>query len=502
VKQAPRFAADARSIKLIIIREPTRLAFLIETRQDLQATRLRSGFMPHMLATISRYDEVEHSFFESLQRSTLSAKSCLPPRFVHMRGRVYALVLGSLLLVLTVVLFIRSLGGDVLSREVYQASNPPEASFFHLIVPASSAGFCRTLFSAGALNYPTPHIVNWTTDIKDHNEQHGRSHPAKLNGTLQVLQKLGHEHDHELVYVPDEVETWFQLRPEVLIQRYNAIKERLDERALSRYQKPYEHNIIFAAQKSCQAETGSWRCSMPPPIDSSGSESQQENAAKYLNSGSMMGTVHDVRKLLGHALEQIKDDKVHGEQEVFATIFGHQDYRREAINSPNAVKLPCETCQFGIGLDYLGELFVAAADREGDLDLSDSAMALSWTTSKIPQDVKDSTPPFWTPDYSGNTQLPRKKWSDLKLRTIRQSGVRPVIIHHGSGINVTDAWSKNWYAPYLRTLLSAYTQSPRIPFAVVREIDGPPHEYWGPNDGYVSLKESYTIPPSTHAFVL
>ncbi|KAL1585042.1 hypothetical protein WHR41_06121 [Cladosporium halotolerans] len=383
---------------------------------------------------------------------------------------------------------------------------PNESHFFHLVIPASSLGFCRTLFSAGVLNYPSPRIVNWDKKFEDPNKLDGGFHLAKVEAITDFLQKLDGNHDRELVYIPDGFDTWFQLRPEVLIQRYNAIKKRLERRTQHRYGVKYDQSIIFSAQKRCEAGEDTFSCSMVPSSDLP--EIADSEKAKYLNAGSIMGTVGALRKLFEHAKWKTEQRGYYSDQEVFAEIFGDQEYHREMLLSTNPPKtsspdpedtrngktfdpiitLPCDTCQFGISLDYRGEISMPASDYEDDLAPLDPTSIPWYRRPSLPDDITHSTPPFWTPDYTGSTALAQKPWSQLPLITHRLTNIRPVTTHHGSfsySSNVTTttaAWHQLWHTPNLRTLATAYAKSPRMPFAVLRD-EAIVREYWGASEG-------------------
>lgn len=384
---------------------------------------------------------------------------------------------------------------------------PNESHFFHLIIPASSPGFCRTLFSAGALNYPSPRIVNWDKKFEDPNKLDGGFHLAKVEAIFDFLQKLDGNHDSELVYIPDGFDTWFQLRPEVLIQRYDAVKKRLEQRTQHRYGIKYDQSIIFSAQKRCEAGEEAFSCSMVPPSDSP--EIIDGEKAEHLNTGSIMGTVGALRKLFEHAKWKTEQRSYYSDQEVFAEIFGDQEYHREMLLStkpPKAsvldpedprndktfdpiITLPCDTCQFGISLDYRGELSIPASDHADDLAPLDPTAIPWYHRPGLPNDITASTPPFWTPDYTGATHLPDKTWSQLPLLTHRLTKIRPVTIHHSSSSssppNATKTptvWPQLWHIPHLRTLATAYAKSPRMPFAVLRD-GAEVREYWGSSEG-------------------
>ena len=213
---------------------------------------------------------------------------------------------------------------------------------------------------------------------------------------------------------------------------------------------------------------------------------------RFLGTGSIMGSAGALKSLFEHAKWKTEQRKYASDQEVFSEIFGDQAYYRELqlVGNPpanrvidendhrngkvdsEAIELPCGNCQFGIGLDYWGEISTATDDTEDDLIPINLSGTLSYRHLELTTDVNESTPPFWTPDYSGDTSLPQNTWSEVSLQTHRQSGVRPVAIHHGASNDVGDSWRQNWHFPHLRTLASAHAKSMRIPFAVITDTEG------------------------------
>ncbi|GAB7363736.1 hypothetical protein MBLNU230_g4304t1 [Neophaeotheca triangularis] len=390
-------------------------------------------------------------------------------------------------------LFSKSPAYATLPQTTPVAETPFKADFFHLIIPAGADGFCRTLFSAGALNYPIPRVVNWRKNYEDSSKLNNGYNLLKIEGALDYLHTLDGRYDNELVLIPDGSDTWFQLRPEVLITRYHALIKRLDERSSRRYNDTaYNQKVIFTAQNDCDSDQDSLACTMVPPSDSSDTTAKP----RYLNSGSIMGTVRATKSLLEHAKSRMKreDATYTSDQQIFTEIYGDQEYYREmklAEHSPSkaddprqgklpeqTIELECDKCQFGIGLDYRGELFMPAEVLEEDL-----LHVVTNPNFELPSDIAQSTPPFWTPDYSGETQLPWKEWAEVGLITHKESGIRPVAVQHDTNTDPIEAWRQNWNFPHLRTIATAQAKSARMPFAVIREDNGLVHEYWGPNDG-------------------
>lgn len=414
------------------------------------------------------------------------------------------------------------------STPVTVHDNHVNSAFLHFIIPAStgSVSFCRTLFSAGALNYPTPRIINWDKNYNTPNKTDGGFHLAKIEGVLDFLEKVNPNNDQELAIIVDGYDTWFQLRPEVLIERYHAINKRSHDRIWPRYGLKYDQTVLFSAQNYCEGSVDSWGCSLAPPSDLAanvyGSQTDrpsdnlmnqwQNFRPRYLNAGLVMGPVAALKPLYEHAKWKIENNKDFADDRaVFTEIFGEQEYYRETKRVESGRKpkdksdprndkvdgtladLHCERCQFGIGLDYRGELSTPMIYAEPNFEFVTFDKAYK---HKIADDIKRSTPPHWTPDYSGGTVLPKKLWSELPLHTNKFTGVTPAATHYHPGANIIEEWRQQWHHSNLRTLASGHAKSFRIPFAVIKLDDGDTKEYWGPNDGYggVRLHQTTGLP--------
>ncbi|ETN44481.1 uncharacterized protein HMPREF1541_10151 [Cyphellophora europaea CBS 101466] len=407
------------------------------------------------------------------------------------------------------------------SSNVLSTSSPGalvSSTFLHFLIPASSGSvpFCRTLFSAGALNYPTPRIINWDKKFDDPNKRDGGYHLAKINGVLDFLKKLGGGSDHELALIVDGQDTWFQLRPEVLLERYHAINQQARKRVWPRYGLKYEQHVIFSAQKNCDGNPTKWSCTAVPPsilpadIYGPGTDMPGDNLMnpwqnyrpRFLNTASIIGPVGALKPLFEYAKWKIDNGNFSDDQEIFCEIFGEQEFRREMVlansdrspddkNDPRngisngtMIDLACDECQFGIGLDYRNELTMPTIYAEPSLEYT----KFEGRNQKLDPIIKRSTPPYWTPDYSGETRLPEKSWSEVALHTNYHTGVTPAATHHQPGTNVSSSdWIRQWYQPHLRALVSGHAKSFRIPFAVIA-VNGKTQEYWGPNDGYGGVR--------------
>ena len=221
-----------------------------------------------------------------------------------------------------------------------------KSNFFHLLIPATAGGvkLCKTLFSAAALDYPTPRLVNWALPPSDRDWFNG-THIAKISGTLDYLDSLGPKSEDELVLIVDGYDLWFQLRPSVLIDRYYRYLDRQNARIHKRLGRAMEkegiyQTIIMASGAGCwPQEPESPTCYLVPdselPHDVYGELTDDPSGLtrpRWVNSGFIMGPAGDVRKIIKRALDCLNiNANIGSDQFAFNLIFAQQEYQREVM---------------------------------------------------------------------------------------------------------------------------------------------------------------------------
>ena len=295
---------------------------------------------------------------------------------------------------------------------------------FHLLIPASESrpDLCKTLLSAFVLGYPAPTLVNWGQAFGESEDDWAHGHTAKIKGVYDFLSDRRRVRDDDLVLIIDGYDVWFQLPPQILIERYHALTERGDERLRSRYgmekdsegnkhdlQKYYQR-VIFGADKLCWPNPKEDpACVAVPfstllPKDAYGPQTDRDpegflNRPRFLNSGNVMGPVADVRAIYQYALQKVERENRGslGDQLVFAEIFGEQEFQRETkfiasqsapkqwlqwlseeigysesplstnITVNNMTVVPGQRYEYSIGLDYESQLFQTMTHSIGDI---------------------------------------------------------------------------------------------------------------------------------------
>lgn len=244
----------------------------------------------------------------------------------------------------------------------------PNNTNLHLLIPSSNVevNLCKTLLGASVLDYPTPTILAWGERFDVPNELGGGSHIAKISRVLDYVNGLkSPEQEHDLVFMIDAYDIWFQLRMSTLISRYNRLIKDANQRLSDRLGGAFEaerlrQSILFASGKRCAPNQPHTIACYPipdPPTDKDlygsntdtviGRNKYSSNRQRYLNSGYILGPVKDVRRLFEAAWERAQnhpdfdpeDSGTHGsdfmyhgsDQSIFNALFGEQEYMREVL---------------------------------------------------------------------------------------------------------------------------------------------------------------------------
>jgi len=418
---------------------------------------------------------------------------------------------------------------------------------FHLLIPVSqsNANLCKTLLSSFVLGYPPPTLVNYGKVFVGEGWDKG-THTGKIKGTYDYLNTARHIKDDDLVLIVDGYDVWFQLPPEVMIRRYHKILDAASKRLRTRYgmalaAKPgtdgnsestqkYIQKVLFAADKLCWPNPADDpACAAVPfstlPKDTYGSDTDKDaeafhNRPRFLNSGTVIGRVADVRKVYKHAVRKVEENRgTIGDQFVFAEIFGEQEYQREILrqtsqgaggrwldwvsnvlgtsDSPlsanrtinNMTVVAGIDYELGIGLDYKSELFQTLTHSDKDIEFiayNDSSVvshiqekhpSLRLHSFWLPIDIQRASPPFTysspgnhSEDLKQGILLPYSKkldtiseelpWSEVPLATNVYAASIPALLHiNGDKSPLTSWWSQMWFSFNSRALLRRYIRS-------------------------------------------
>jgi hypothetical protein len=383
-----------------------------------------------------------------------------------------------------------------------------QARFLHVLVPANSKDLqlCKTLMSSAMLTYPVPTLINWEHKYDNGSLDDGGWHLGVIEGVYSYLKDLEFWRDGDLAIIPQGYDTWFQLRPGTLIERFYEINRQADETIRTRIGKDaaekegISQKVIFSAHKTCPAGPDDVSCYAVPEsplakhVYGPNTDRTQKNEdpeylnfrERYLNTGLIMGEVGALKKLYAHALEVLESHNQTGTvQSTFSQIFGEQEYQREIIrerNRPGATinfkKLfgfeapgildlhPPSTQQmsttngtsleYGIGLDYeslLSQSTISVGRDSQWLVHSDTSQTskagkdlkvTGTPKTALPGDILRTPSPFWS--RSGAVDgFPRVGWEGVPLYTNLWTGNIPATLHRSEESEQAKAfWASGW----------------------------------------------------------
>ncbi|KAL6716821.1 hypothetical protein ACLMJK_004733 [Lecanora helva] len=417
----------------------------------------------------------------------------------------------------------------------------PDA-YLRLLIPATSSNkyLCQLLLSAAILDYPAPTLINW--EAKENQNQYIQ-HLAKVSKVLDHLKTLPPSNNDDLVLIVDGYDVWFQLRPDVLVRRYFAVKKAADLRADSELgvdvakEHDVRHTVIFGPDKLCWPAGGGrrpacWAVPQSPlPMNAFGTFDDTEvvlaakNAfqarARWLNSGTIMGTVSDVRSVFEATLKSINaNHTTDSDQFYIANLFGEQEYARKLLkkepNLPPLGSVDTPTIEQGkkyeyhMALDYESALFqnagyyvrwIAWLWFDGFKGHRKRLPPKDLHGFVLPEDIAASPPPFsaekrgyWVAGDGHNatevknvtTDLPLElSWKDLPLATNTITQQTFPVMHFTFEKKRRDQWwQQMWYYPYVRQLLHASVRAPENPISNM-PIEG--RMWWGTEGSHLAL---------------
>ena len=397
------------------------------------------------------------------------------------------------------------------------------------------------------LSYPTPTLINYGKDFNKSGTDNGfESHTGKIQGVFDFLSDKSLVKDDDLVLIIDGYDIWMQLPPDVLIKRYHNILTEADERLRRRYgmetrpsmvQKrqmarvpKYTQRVIFAADKICWPNgENDPACAAVPysplPKDAYGPGTDEDKDSflkrpRYLNSGTVMGPAADVRAIYESALKRVESEGWFGDQYIFSSIFGEQEFSREtsrqssqgtggrwldwissalgASDSPlaanrtinNLTLVPEHRYEYGIGLDYESELFQTLTHSVNDIRFvtyNDSSILsaiqemhpnLRPQPFNLPIDLQTAKEPYMYASADSESEeiadgilLPfspkldniveEPEWEEVPLATNLITASVPSILHFNGDAKPLreEWWSHMWYGKDSRALLRRVMRS-------------------------------------------
>lgn len=269
-----------------------------------------------------------------------------------------------------------------------QTSTPIRTSMLHYLVPASKPNdlFCAVVASALVNRYPVPYVIGWRGEGKYNATA---AHFAKLYTIQRYLHDLpnGGE-DDDLIIFGDGHDVVAQLPAEVMIERYFEVAADANRRLADRFgisvdelqDRGLKQTLFWGADKMCWPNSkAEARCSKIPdshlPQNMFGAKSGirdfEYREAKFLNSGSVIGPIADLRKFIDAGITEMEttfDENYkykNSDQVYLARIFGRQEVSRteqitkaaiedDEVVEPEPEKI--ESVEGAEGVEYSEEL--------------------------------------------------------------------------------------------------------------------------------------------------
>ncbi|KAI9783977.1 MAG: hypothetical protein M1839_002922 [Geoglossum umbratile] len=352
------------------------------------------------------------------------------------------------------------------SNAGFKNANKKTKPSFHLLIPASETNpnLCKTLLSAFILNYPPPTLINFNKTFDGNNWDKG-SRTGKIRGVWDHLAKMEHNKDEDLVLVIDGYDVWFQLPPEVMIERYYRAIRDANKWLKSRYgmvtsgRERFTEAVVYAADKLCWPNLKEGpacrsipESTLPENAWGPGTDEGRLNRPRFLNSGNVIGPVAAMKAVYGAAVMKVEDRGrgTVGDQFVFSEIFGEQQYQREVVRQANRrtsdrlqewlahklglgkapksdgvkandmVVVEGQGYEFGIGLDYEAAMFQTMAHSHDDVEyliynntaclpaVLEETPTANQHVRTLPDDILSLRPPFPTAQetFETNTTTP------------------------------------------------------------------------------------------------
>jgi hypothetical protein len=384
---------------------------------------------------------------------------------------------------------------------------PENLQRLHFLIPASKPNphFCYNLAAAAANRYPAPVILGWN-GTGDFDAAH--THLAKLRAINRYLQNLEEADDDDLVLIVDGYDVLMQLPPEILIERYFQVVDQHDGRISRRLgisieetrKRGIRDTVFWGPDKWCwPTDYAAARCwavpDSPLPRDAhgpmTGSGDMEFNNPKWLNSGTTLGPVKDVRVLLAASMEEIqrtynpKFEQKESDQLYIANIWGRQEYFRSLDAShgepvgggPPDRRVPVrkegENVEFHTALDYESSMFFLRAANEPFYDyIPFDHSGLNARMNKdmfgegqhfVPFDIPMPANVMFalTRLYDSIPDLHAGKTANEWIRKVRlgvgfvTKSIFPLWHCTGPKDVIDPEYTKMWFYPYARSLIKA-----------------------------------------------
>ncbi|KAJ5290268.1 uncharacterized protein N7443_010521 [Penicillium atrosanguineum] len=280
-------------------------------------------------------------------------------------------------------------------------------------VPSQTRGVCRTLTSAMILGYPPPTLLGY-----GHENAHKTEFERMIDRITRVRNYLKNSktiNDHDFVLVVDALDVFFQLPPQILVERFQNILRTNNKKLQKKYGFAAVQNtlggssgdgakrVLFGASKVCytglESDPGCVsvpESSLPPDVYGWKTDHYHDghlNRPRWLNPGTVIGQAADLIMIYDEVLRLLhQQHKKNGDYQALTQMFGRQEVVRELERRRTAswpvemfsnllgigygtnisgISVRLETghrYEYGIGVDYKSELFFNQIISKSDVE--------------------------------------------------------------------------------------------------------------------------------------
>ncbi|MCJ1335156.1 hypothetical protein MMC09_000422 [Bachmanniomyces sp. S44760] len=291
-------------------------------------------------------------------------------------------------------------------------------------------------------------------------------------------------HEHDLVAVINSQNAYFQLPPEVLVQRYLKVIRQLNER----------QDAHGGLHHTAETDQSSGRCSILNYCPRITFAAYLDGTTWQLDAGAVIGPLKDMQAMYASALRNAAQiPSITDETAVFKQEFEAQRQAIVRVTSTalfrrwfSSVKLHSD---FQITLDYGSELFHFETPSSNDIsfltyDNNNNITTPSSQKTSLPRDILGARPPYpgnhSITDLALNTlrplnphldtlpaDFPNRKWTDIPLATTTtittttNSNTIPALLLSHQSQTPSHIYPQLWFTPNSRALLRTILLRPQ-----------------------------------------
>ncbi|GAB0134156.1 hypothetical protein EsDP_00002538 [Epichloe bromicola] len=415
-------------------------------------------------------------------------------------------------------------------------------SRLHLLIPASRPNlqFCYHLASATANRYPAPTLLGWN----GHGELDAAvTHLAKLRAMKRYLDRLNLEEEgDDLVMIVDGYDIIHQLPPDVIIERYFEAAAKANAHLAQRLGLSVKHagannlkqTVFFGPDKVCWPhDARAARCWAAPPstlgVDpfgpDKGPDEYSSKDPRWLNSGTIIGPVTDVTKVINTTIEEIDATydaefwQSDSDQYYLSNVWGRQEYWRNQTflgeDDPDDDSLDriipekssdTQETELHIAIEYESSLFQTKfgnepfigflqynlTDQSANINIDPVGQGENFRPYPIrmPDNVRTALMKLYNAVPSAHPGVSAEDWIQLVLLGTNFVTKQIYGLWHCTGSKefLDGEYTKMWFYPFVKALLreSVKTSQRNEPLST-KLIDG---RRWIPKRSYPNKEET------------